>query len=89
MNTPKIITSPETLKFNHLVEQFDKLTDFRLDRSDPWAVALECERQAERAIDTQRAAGWYRLALAIKDAERAINPRRLEDVAPVTAEMAD
>ena len=87
--TKNIQTNAQTRKFNHLVEQFDKLTDFRLDRSDPWAIVLECERQAERAIDTQRAAGWYRLALAIKDAERAINPRRLEDVAPVTAEMAD
>ena len=75
MNHLKIITSPETRKFNQFVEKFDRLTEFRLDRSDPWAIVLECEQQAERAIDMERAAEWYYLAVEIFNAERAVNLR--------------
>ena len=63
----KITSNAQTRKFNNLIEQFDKLTGFKFDRADPWLIILECERQAERAIDNQRAAAWYRIAIGISD----------------------
>ena len=78
-----------TRVLNDKIEQFDRLTGFRFDRADFWRIILECEREAERAIDTTRAAGWFRLALEIKDAERAANPRTLAQATPLPSEMAD
>lgn len=87
----KIETAPAMRRFNRAVESFDALHPFSnsFDRSDPWAIVLECERRAERAIDTQDAAGWYRLALEIRDSERAVNPRSLDAVAPLLTELVD
>ena len=89
--TVKIIISPEMRRFNRAVAAFDKQFPFSpaFDRCQPWQIVAECERQGVKALGTRRAAGWWWLALEIAVAERAVNPRSLADVKPVTAEMAD